>query len=51
MEVSNKIIDLEYRTIEHYCDVHYLIAEYEVIGFRNIFILNWLRTVCDSSAS
>jgi len=38
MEVSNKIIDLKYRSIEHFCDVNYFIAEYEVIGFRNIFV-------------
>jgi len=38
MEVSNKIIDLKYRSIKHFCDVHYFIAEYEVTGFRNIFV-------------
>jgi hypothetical protein len=38
MEVSNEITDLEYRSIEYFCDVHYFTAEYEVAGFRNIFV-------------
>jgi hypothetical protein len=37
MEIANKFIDLEYRSIIHFCDVLYFIAEYEVTGFRNIF--------------
>jgi hypothetical protein len=42
MEISNKIIDLEYRSIKYVCDVFYFIAEYEVTGFRKSFAYPWL---------